>query len=399
MLLACLARAGAMGNAGIVKWTRAASNPDVPGDFVASLLNGTAQGPEPTREHGACAWYDKLVVNGAAFPDNIQTHFVNATRRPAGNLSVAAFERQLRARFGDVLNSSAPVDEYARVDDFLELNLALFSPDLDGLAARLRARGAPFAALRWADEAGADCFSLLAPVAGAEGVVFEFVGLALAAGVPAARAPTPRVLALRATFGGANASCRAAGRACELVGAKVSFPAADANASARALRAALGGAGEVAVLDADGERRAVWTSSADLDALLGQVHFVERRPARAVPGAIGVAEWEATLAATHAAFVASPTSGFDQWLDFHVGMIQADATAAYEAGFVAQGVRYRCFASGGEPGPPGQFGAYWATPQGAGVQFLNGDCAEASAWDDCSPTGGGDGELREGKRP
>ena len=146
MLLACLARAGAMGNAGIVKWTRAASNPDVPGDFVASLLNGTAQGPEPTREHGACAWYDKLVVNGAAFPDNIQTHFVNATRRPAGNLSVAAFERQLRARFGDVLNSSAPVDEYARVDDFLELNLALFSPDLDGLELRMVASaccGAP----------------------------------------------------------------------------------------------------------------------------------------------------------------------------------------------------------------------------------------------------------------
>ena len=48
---------------------------------------------------------------------------------------------------------------------------------------------------------------------------------------------------------------------------------------------------------------------------------------------------------------------------------------------------------------PGQFGAYFATPQGAGVQLLNGDCAEASAWDDCSPTGGGDGEQREGAVP
>ena len=60
VLAACLARVGSMGARGVLKWTRAASNPDIPGDFVASVLNGTAQGPEPTREHGACAWHDKL---------------------------------------------------------------------------------------------------------------------------------------------------------------------------------------------------------------------------------------------------------------------------------------------------------------------------------------------------
>ena len=134
------------------------------------------------------------------------------------------------------------------------------------------------------------------------------------------------------------------------------------------------------------------------DALLGQVHFVERRPARAVPGATASPSRRRRRRDARA-FIESPTDGFDQWLDFHVGMMQANATADYEDGFVAQGVRYRCFASGSGPGPPGQFGAYFATPQGAGVQLLNGDCAEASAWDDCSPTGGGDGEQREGAVP
>ena len=62
------------------------------------------------------------------------------------------------------------------------------------------------------------------------------------------------------------------------------------------------------MLDADGERRAVWTSGADLDCL-GQVHFVERRPARA-DGAIGVAEWEATP--PRRTRPRKPTDGFDQ---------------------------------------------------------------------------------------
>ena len=210
VLLACLARAGAMGNAGIVKWTRAASNPDVPGDFVASLLNGTAQGPEPTREHGACAWYDKLVVNGAAFPDNIQTHFVNATRRPAGNLSVAAFERQLRARFAELANARIHA-----ADDFLELNLALYSPDLDGPPRRCGARRAVRGAAL-GRRGGRRLLPLPRPSPAPRARSSSSARRRRGRGLHVTRAPTPRVLAPRATFAAANASCNGDGRAASL---------------------------------------------------------------------------------------------------------------------------------------------------------------------------------------
>ena len=64
-------------------------------------------------------------------------------------------------------------------------------------------------------------------------------------------------------------------------------------------------------------------------------------------------------------------------------MMQANATADYEDGFVAQGA-LPLLRGGSGPGRPASSAP--ATPQGAGVG-LGGDCAEAGA---CtrSPTGG-----------
>ena len=279
--------AASMNFKGIGKFTRATANPDVAGAFARKYLACAGQGPEPIVRHTACAWYDKCIINGAAHQFNIATHYVNATKRPAGAVPVAAFEAGLKARFEGAMKGGG------FLDDFMEFSLGLYSHDLDAHATALADGGVPFFPLSWPDGA-ARGFSLLVPVPGAESVIFEILGPSLSTAAAARggggggplSVPGPRLAGMATTF--SNATCPG----CDLIGAKVSYPSADANGSAHLWAATLGGGdavsggGSTVTLHESAEEvRAVLRLPGQLDKFLNQVHARATRSRRPlVPG-------------------------------------------------------------------------------------------------------------------
>ena len=256
------------------------------------------------------------------------------------SLPVAAFEAQLRKRF-----TTLGEGEY---DDFLDWSVELYSTNLDQLAAGFQAVGGQIYALEW-QTGGQKYYSLLVPVPEAESVIFEVIGVQYIGHAAAHTSVRHPEIANWTSFCTGDVDC-------ELAAMHVSYPATDAAASAAFWQELVPGA-TLAWSNTSTEYRAV--VSFPLGSYkLTQIHFVQQRTPRHVDGAIGVAEWESFLQELHASSMRSPTSGFDQYLDYHIGISNPQPTHLYEAVWNSSNVHYRCFNAGG------QFGAYWATPQG-----------------------------------
>jgi len=297
----------------VQKMTWAASKPSLGLRFAQNMLSATGNTFEGTVQSVPCAEQVKVVTA------NLQMHWVNATSRPAGSLSVGAFERLFAQRVGD----------HGAMDIFLEFNIGFFVVDLDYFAGRLEAHGYSYLALRWHSQwDNATYYSVVANVPGTTTVV-EFVGAAFN-GATQASASTRLVDPARYTayFADLGAAATAETYVC----VKLSFPSTYPDYASLWMRQYMtateiysGAAADELryVLTLEGESFVQWhwvmyPPSADASASKG------RRSAHEA-----VQEWEDYLSLLTSHTVLSPNCGFNQYLDFHPG-IYPNAEAAAE---------------------------------------------------------------------
>ena len=160
----------------VQKMTWASSKPSLGLRFAQNVLSATGNTFEGTVQSVPCAEQVKVVTA------NLQMHWVNATARPSGVLSVEAFEALFADRVGD----------HSSMDIFFEFNIGFFVVDLDYFAGRLEAHGYAYLPLRWRSAwDNATYYSILANVPGTTTVV-EFIGAAF--GGPTALSRTARLV-------------------------------------------------------------------------------------------------------------------------------------------------------------------------------------------------------------
>ncbi|KAH8048247.1 hypothetical protein JL722_12652 [Aureococcus anophagefferens] len=262
----------------VQKMTWASSKPSLGLRFAQNVLSATGNTFEGTVQSVPCAEQVKVVTA------NLQMHWVNATARPSGVLSVEAFEALFADRVGD----------HSSMDIFFEFNIGFFVVDLDYFAGRLEAHGYAYLPLRWHSAwDNATYYSILANVPGTTTVV-EFIG---APGGPG-ESRTARLVdpALRGLL-------RRPGRRRQYMTATEIYGSA-------------GGDESRYVLTLEGESFLQW-------------HWVMYPPgSEAGNGASttlkaaheAVQEWEDYLSLLTAHTVVSPNCGFNQYLDFHPGI-------------------------------------------------------------------------------
>ena len=290
----------------VQKMTWASSKPSLGLRFAQNVLSATGNTFEGTVQSVPCAEQVKVVTA------NLQMHWVNATARPSGVLSVEAFEALFADRVGD----------HSSMDIFFEFNIGFFVVDLDYFAGRLEAHGYAYLPLRWRSAwDNATYYSILANVPGTTTVV-EFIGAAF--GGPTALSRTARLVdpaRYAAYFDDLGDGATAESYVC----AKLSFPSTYPDYASLWMRqymtateiyGSAGGDESRYVLTLEGESFLQW-------------HWVMYPPgSMAGDGASttlkaaheAVQEWEDYLSLLTAHTVVSPNCGFNQYLDFHPGI-------------------------------------------------------------------------------
>ncbi|KAH8097424.1 hypothetical protein JL720_315 [Aureococcus anophagefferens] len=144
----------------VQKMTWASSKPSLGLRFAQNVLSATGNTFEGTVQ--------SVPPRGRSrsWTANLQMHWVNATARPSGVLSVEAFEALFADRVGD----------HSSMDIFFEFNIGFFVVDLDYFAGA--SRRTAYLPLRWHSAwDNATYYSILANVPGTTTVV-EFIGAA-----------------------------------------------------------------------------------------------------------------------------------------------------------------------------------------------------------------------------
>ena len=251
---------------------------------------------------GGCATWGKVILGNhsdAAF----QLHAVSAPARPSGGFDVAGAERTFAGAARAALATAGP-------SDALETHAALYADDLDAYAARFDCGGVAYKAVRAPAADGTSfTYSLVVPVPDSLAVV-ELVS----ANEPAAVAetwPLPRYSAALPPPGHVVGSKFRELPA--LTALAVSYATADVDAAVAFYRDVLGA--ETALDRAvGGSRVAMLRFPSDAPTRAVEVHYV----------AHGSPDWDVGAledgrTAAHAATLVSETSGFDQWMDGHIG--------------------------------------------------------------------------------
>lgn len=295
----------------VQKMTWASSKPYLGLHFAQNILAATGNTFEGEVQSVPCAEQVKVVTA------NLQMHWVNATSRPAGSLSVEAFEELFARRVGD----------HSSMDIFLEFNIGFFVVDLDYFAGRLEAHGYSYLALNWHSKwDNGTYYSVLANVPGTTTVV-EFIGSTFG-GVTQRSSATRLVDPARYTsyFSDLGDSATAETYVC----VKLSFPSSYPDYASLWMREYMT-ATEIYSGAAADEARYVLTLEGES---FVQWHWVmyppssDQSPTHAA-GQKAVEEWEDYLSLLTSHTVLSPNCGFNQYLDYHPG-IYPNAEAAAE---------------------------------------------------------------------
>ena len=310
----------AMTVSSLQKMTWAASSPQFGYAFSRDVLNATGNAVEGAENRELCATQVKVQVS------NMQLHWVNATARPAGSMSIHDFEFKFAARLGQL----------TELDAFMEFNVGFWVSDLDHYTRHLQQYGYNHLPLRWrCPTTNATYYSVVAWIGGTSSVL-EFIGesltVATAVDTETVRLYDPvkyaEYMADELAAGAPQPS---------FVVVKISHPTVAADFAARWMERYLGASlmytTEPNSLASAIEQRHVVTLQ---DENFVQWHWVDSN-ADATKGLAGaadklsVSEWEQYMNALSAATIPSPDCGFNQYLDFHTGIQPPTLTVSTNA--------------------------------------------------------------------
>jgi hypothetical protein len=368
------------GEGGIVKMTWAASDPMRAAKFTEYYFNASVVPEESLSGTDAC-WCDSCscsckisLSHESNTAEAIQVHFVNATRRPSGAISVADFEQQFSGR----------LHEMESFDPFMDFNVGVCHQDLGQVANLLQLGGVKFLALRWTTpEDGKEYGSLLVQVPGTA-VVYELLGPTWSSSsLPEMAAQWIESVRLPniATV------CNFSQTAFNLKLARLSYPTEDAHSSAEWYSKFME-AGVERVLASDYETRVVVTLPSERHATihLVQVHDTAKFDGQAADSGIHltVGTWERYLQQVASEYMLNETYGFDQYMDFHFGYMLSESqrlstylemfdSAAYRP------VRYRAFND--------SYGVYISAQSGQTIELVDQDKQVADQLVECRANG------------